>query len=40
MTAIGIAAHLSENKTVGTTLVLTGAGSMVAAGLVLLLLGR
>lgn len=33
----GIAAHLADEETVGSTLVFTGAGSMVAAGLVLLL---
>ena len=33
----GIGAHLADEETVGSTLVLTGAGSMVAAGLVLLL---
>ncbi|MEV5000871.1 DUF1304 domain-containing protein [Nocardioides sp. LML1-1-1.1] len=33
----GVGAHLTDEETVGTTLVLTGAGSMVAAGLVLLL---
>jgi len=32
----GIAAHLADETTVGATLVLTGTGSMVAAGLVLL----
>lgn len=37
VTAAGIGAHLAGEETVGTTLVLTGAGSMVAAGLVLLL---
>lgn len=33
----GIAAYVLDETTVGATLVLTGAGSMVAAGLVLLL---
>lgn len=33
----GIAAHVADEETVGSTLVFTGAGSMVAAGLVLLL---
>lgn len=33
----GIAAHLADETTVGATLVLTGTGSMVAAGLVLLM---
>ena len=33
----GITAHLADEETVGSTLVFTGAGSMVAAGLVLLL---
>lgn len=33
----GIGAHALDEDTVGATLVLTGAGSMVAAGLVLLL---
>lgn len=37
VTAAGIGAHLADEETVGNTLVLTGAGSMVAAGLVLLL---
>lgn len=33
----GIAAHVADEETIGSTLVFTGAGSMVAAGLVLLL---
>lgn len=33
----GIGAHLADEEPVGSTLVFTGAGSMVAAGLVLLL---
>lgn len=33
----GIAARVADEETVGSTLVFTGAGSMVAAGLVLLL---
>ncbi|KRC56922.1 MULTISPECIES: DUF1304 domain-containing protein [unclassified Nocardioides] len=37
VTFAGVGAHLADEETVGTTLVLTGAGSMVAAGLVLLL---
>lgn len=37
VTVVGIAALAGGRTTVGATLVLTGAGSMVAAGLVLLL---
>lgn len=37
VTFAGIGAHLADEETVGSTLVFTGAGSMVAAGLVLLL---
>ena len=37
VTGIGVAAHLADEETVGTTLVLTGTGSMLAAALVLLL---
>ncbi|WP_278256402.1 DUF1304 family protein [Nocardioides convexus] len=37
VTFAGVGAHLADEETVGSTLVLTGAGSMVAAGLVLLL---
>ena len=37
VTFAGIGFHLADEDEVGTTLVLTGAGSMVAAGLVLLL---
>lgn len=40
VTFAGIGAHLAGEETVGNTLVLTGAGSMVAAGLVLLLSSR
>ena len=36
-TGVGVAAHLADEETVGTTLVLTGTGSMLAAALVLLL---
>jgi putative membrane protein len=37
LVALGIVLHLAGQPTVGATLVLAGAGSMVAAGLVLLL---
>lgn len=37
VTGVGVAAHLADEETVGTTLVLTGTGSMLAAALVLLL---
>jgi putative membrane protein len=40
VTALGIGLLAAGHRTVGATLVLTGAGSMVAAGLVLLLSSR
>ncbi len=33
VTGVGVAAHLADEETVGTTLVLTGTGSMLAAAL-------